>query len=44
METEIHVLLDIETEKSKTINYLESQLRNSENNGKNLQDKLLILS
>jgi len=30
MEAEIHVLLDIEAEKSRTINSLEVQLRNSE--------------
>ena len=30
METEIHVLLDIEAEKSRNINTIELQLRNSE--------------
>ena len=44
MEGEIHVLLDIEAEKSKTINYLEAQLRTSENNEKSLNDKLLLLT
>ena len=44
MEEEIHVLLDIEAEKSKTINYLEAQLRSSENNEKSLNDKLVVLT
>lgn len=44
MESEIHVLLDIQAEKSKTINYLEAQLRNSENNEKSLNDKLALLT
>jgi len=30
MEEEIHVLLDIEADKSRTVNTLESQLRNAE--------------
>ncbi len=44
MEEEIHVLLDTEAEKSKTINYLEAQLRSSENNEKSLNDKLVVLT
>ena len=31
METEIHILLDIEAEKSRTVSNLELQLHNSQN-------------
>lgn len=44
MESEIHVLLDIEAEKSRTINTLEIQLRNSENTEKSLHEKLSALT
>lgn len=44
MEMEIHVLLDIEAEKSRTINALELQLCNSEANERSLQDKVAHLT
>lgn len=44
METEIHVLLDIEAEKSRVINSLEVQLHNSENTERCLQEKLSMLT
>jgi hypothetical protein len=36
MENEIHVLLDIEAEKSRNINSLEVQLKNSSSTERNL--------
>ena len=44
METEIYVLLDIEAEKSRTINSVEIQLRNSETNERSLHEKLDALT
>lgn len=44
MESEIRTLLDIEAEKSKTINSLEAQLHKSEDNERRLTDKLTILT
>lgn len=40
MEMEIHVLLDIEAEKSRTINALEVQLCNTEASERSLQEKV----
>jgi predicted RNase H-like nuclease (RuvC/YqgF family) len=44
METEIHILLDIEAEKSRAISTLEFQLQNSESSEKNLKEKLSLLT
>lgn len=44
MEAEIYVLLDIEAEKSRTINAVEIQLRNSETNERSLHEKLGALT
>ncbi len=44
MEEEIHVLLDIEAEKSKNINTTEIQLRNSEATERSLHEKLTVLT
>lgn len=44
MEEEIHVLLDIEAEKSKTINTTEIQFRNSEATERSLHEKLTVLT
>ena len=44
MEAEIHVLLEIEADKSRTINTLEIQLRNSENHERGLHEKLQVLT
>ena len=44
MESEIHVLLDIEAEKSRNLNALESQLRNSEATERTLHEKLGALT
>ena len=44
MESEIRTLLDIESEKTRTINSLEVQLTNSENNERRLTDKLNVLT
>lgn len=44
MESEIRTLLDIEAEKSRTINSLEIQLRTSEDNERRLTDKLTVLT
>ena len=44
MEAEIHVLLDIEAEKSRSVNALEFQLRSSEATEKSLHDKLAVLT
>jgi septal ring factor EnvC (AmiA/AmiB activator) len=44
MESEIHVLLDIEAEKSRTLNSLESQLRNTEADERTLHEKLATLT
>jgi predicted nucleic acid-binding Zn-ribbon protein len=44
MEEEIHVLLDIEADKSRTVNTLESQLRNTEADERSLHDKLTVLT
>jgi hypothetical protein len=44
MEMEIHVLLDIEAEKSRTINALEVQLCNTEASERSLQEKVVHLT
>jgi chromosome segregation ATPase len=44
METEIHILLDIEAEKSRAISALQLQLRNSEATERALHDKLAVLT
>jgi predicted nucleic acid-binding Zn-ribbon protein len=44
MEMEIHVLLDIEADKSRNINSLEVQLQNSEASERSLQEKLTGLT
>lgn len=44
MQTEIHILLDIEAEKSRTISTLEIQLMNSENSERALEQKLAVLT
>lgn len=44
MESEIRALLDIEAQKTLTLNTLEVQLRNSEENERRLMDKLTVLS
>lgn len=41
---EIHVLLDIEADKSRNINSLEVQLQNSEASERSLQEKLTGLT
>lgn len=44
MEGEIHILLDIEAEKSRTISTLELQLTASENSERQLEQKLAMLT
>jgi chromosome segregation ATPase len=44
MEAEIHILLDIEAEKSRTISALELQLHNSEGSERQLEQKLALLT
>lgn len=44
MENEIHVLLDIEAEKSRNINSLDVQLKNSSSTERNLHEKLALLT
>ena len=44
MEEEIHILLDIQAEKSRTINALESQFQQSEHSIGNLNEKLSMLT
>ena len=44
MESEIRTLLDIEAEKTRALNSLEIQLRNSEDNERRLTDKLNVLT
>jgi chromosome segregation ATPase len=44
METEIHILLDIEAEKSRTISNLELQLHNSQSSERALEHKLAALT
>lgn len=44
MEGEIHILLDIEADKSKTVTTLEAQLSQSEASVANLNQKLGLLT
>ena len=44
MEDEIHVLLDIQGEKTRTIGALDSQLQQTEGSVANLNDKLAMLT
>lgn len=44
MESEIHILLDIEAEKSNTISSLEAQIATSENSERALEQKLAVLT